>query len=90
MLFLEMIIVGLIVGAASAVLMRERGAAGLFLLSISGSIIAGGIQYAEADSIHLVGSVIGAVTLVTICRMTAGRPRFDRPSDIHTSLRRAA
>ena len=75
MSFLWTIVVGLVAGAVATILMPGRNKGGLFLLGISGSILAAGILYAEGQSLSIVASVIGATVLLALYRVTATKQR---------------
>jgi uncharacterized membrane protein YeaQ/YmgE (transglycosylase-associated protein family) len=89
MTFLWMVIIGSIVGAVSKALMHGRDAARLIALGIAGSLIAGGIRYAENEPVDLALSLMGSVTLLTLYRLTATTRYIERTSEAH-DLRRAA
>jgi uncharacterized membrane protein YeaQ/YmgE (transglycosylase-associated protein family) len=72
--FLWMIITGLIAGAIAKLLMPERDTAGLLVLGIGGSILAGGIQYSESLPMSFIAYAGGAAALLFVYRITASRP----------------
>ncbi len=90
--FLWMIIVGLIVGAIAKLIMPGHAPGGLvatILLGVGGSILAGLIGrmagwYETAEPAGFIASVIGAIIILGIYRVIAGR----RPGG--GSIRRAA
>jgi uncharacterized membrane protein YeaQ/YmgE (transglycosylase-associated protein family) len=68
------IIAGLIPSAIAKLLMRGHGTSGLFILGISGAIIAGLMQYSERQPIGFVAPFVGAVILLAVYAITARRP----------------
>ena len=78
---IAMIITGLIVGAIAKLLMPGRDPGGwiiTILLGIGGSVVAGFIGralgwYREGDPAGLIASVVGAVILLVIYRISIGR-----------------
>ena len=78
MSFLWMIIIGLMAGAVAKILMPEEDVRSLLILGIGGSLIAGGMLYADRQAIGFVAPVCGAVALLAIYRGMAVKPA--RPS----------
>jgi uncharacterized membrane protein YeaQ/YmgE (transglycosylase-associated protein family) len=78
---LWMIIVGLIVGAVAKLLMPGRDPGGIIvtmLLGIAGSVVAGFLGraiglYQQGEPVGFIASVIGAIIILAIYRMVAGR-----------------
>jgi uncharacterized membrane protein YeaQ/YmgE (transglycosylase-associated protein family) len=78
---LWMIIVGLIVGALAKLVMPGRDPGGLIvtmLLGVGGSVVAGLLGravgwYREGEPVGFIASVVGAVVLLAIYRVVAGR-----------------
>lgn len=83
MSILWMIIIGLIAGAIAKLMMPGRDPGGIvatILLGIAGSLVGGFLANAlgmgDGDrTVGLIGSVIGAIILLAIYRMIAGRRR---------------
>jgi uncharacterized membrane protein YeaQ/YmgE (transglycosylase-associated protein family) len=81
MYLLWMIIVGLIVGALAKLVMPGRDPGGIIvtmLLGIGGSVIAGFLGravgwYREGEPVGFIASIIGAIILLAIYRLIAGR-----------------
>jgi uncharacterized membrane protein YeaQ/YmgE (transglycosylase-associated protein family) len=74
MSFLWMTLIGLMAGALAKLLMPEKDMRSLLILGIGGSLIAGGILYADRQAIGFVAPVCGAVALLAIYRGTAVKP----------------
>ena len=89
MSFLSMIVVGIVAGAVATILMPGRPKGGLFVLGISGAILAGGMQYAERQPLTIVGSLIGAVVLLVLYGATATKERAQKTED-RDEFRKAA
>ena len=78
-----MLIIGLIVGAIAKLLMPGRDPGGFIitiLLGIAGSFVAGFLGrsmgwYSEGEPVGFIASVIGAILLLIIYRLIAGRRR---------------
>jgi uncharacterized membrane protein YeaQ/YmgE (transglycosylase-associated protein family) len=84
-----MIIAGVLAGVVAKLLMPTHDARGIFFLSISGSIIAGVLEYSEGVSIGFVGPLIGAVALLILYAFTARQPVEAKKVD-YEDFRRAA
>lgn len=73
-----MIIIGLIAGAIAKAIMPGRDPGGIvvtILLGIAGSLL-GGFLFGGADSqVGLIGSIVGALILLGLYRLVAGRRR---------------
>lgn len=75
------LLVGLVVGAVAKFVMPGKDPGGIFitmLLGVAGSMLANWIgknagMYAQGDSAGFIASVIGAMILLAIYRMVAGR-----------------
>ena len=89
MSFIWMIVAGLIVGAVAKLLMPSRESAGLFVLGIAGSILAGGIQYSESQPIGFIVPLIGAAILLVLSAATAV-PKTPAKAITRDDFRRAA
>jgi len=74
MSFLWMIIIGLMAGALAKLLMPGEVGRSLLILGIGGSLIAGGMLYADRLAIGFVAPVCGAIALLAIYRATAAKP----------------
>ena len=78
-----MIIIGLIVGAIAKLLMPGKDPGGFIvtiLLGIAGSFLAGFLGrsmgwYAEGEPVGFIASVVGAIVLLILYRLIAGRRR---------------
>ena len=78
---LWMIVVGLIVGALAKLVMPGNDPGGIIvtmLLGIGGSVVAGFLGravgwYREGEPVGFIASVVGAVILLAIYRLIAGR-----------------
>ena len=78
-----MLIIGLIVGAIAKLLMPGKDPGGFIitiLLGIAGSFLAGFLGrsmgwYGEAEPAGFIASVVGAILLLIIYRLIAGRRR---------------
>ena len=76
-----MIVVGLIVGALAKLVMPGNDPGGIIvtmLLGIGGSVVAGFLGravgwYREGEPVGFIASVVGAVILLAIYRLIAGR-----------------
>ncbi len=81
--FIWMLIIGLIAGAIAKAIMPGRDPGGIFvtiLLGIAGSFVGGLLAnmlgMGDGDrTVGLIGSVIGALILLALYRMIAGRRR---------------
>lgn len=75
---LWMIIIGLIAGALAKLIMPGRDPGGIIItivLGIAGSLL-GGFLFGGADGrVGLIGSVVGALILLGLYRLVAGRRR---------------
>ena len=84
MFILWMLIIGLVVGALAKLLMPGRDPGGIFitmLLGVAGALIAGFLGrslgwYHENESAGLIASILGAVILLALYRVVAGRRRL--------------
>jgi len=74
MSFLWMVIIGLMAGAVAKLLMPEEDVRPLLILGIGGSLIAGGMLYANRQAIGFGAPVCGAVALLAIYRGMAVKP----------------
>ena len=80
---LWMLIIGLIVGAIAKLIMPGKDPGGFIvtiILGIAGAFLAGFLGralgwYGEGDAAGFIASVIGAIILLIIYRMIAGRSR---------------
>ena len=80
---LWMLIIGLIVGAVAKLIMPGKDPGGIIvtiILGIAGAFLAGFLGralgwYGEGDVAGFIASVIGAIILLIIYRMIAGRSR---------------
>ncbi len=80
---LWMLIIGLIVGAIAKLIMPGKDPGGIIvtiILGIAGAFLAGFLGramgwYDEGDAAGFIASVIGAIILLIIYRMIAGRRR---------------
>jgi uncharacterized membrane protein YeaQ/YmgE (transglycosylase-associated protein family) len=80
---LWMLIIGLIVGAIAKLIMPGKDPGGIIvtiILGIAGAFLAGFLGramgwYGEGDAAGFIASVIGAIILLVIYRMIAGRSR---------------
>ena len=80
---LWMLIIGLIVGAVAKLIMPGKDPGGIIvtiILGIAGAFLAGFLGramgwYGEGDAAGFIASVIGAIILLIIYRMIAGRSR---------------
>ena len=80
---LWMLIIGLIVGAVAKLIMPGKDPGGIIvtiILGIAGAFLAGFLGralgwYGEGDVAGFIASVIGAILLLIIYRMIAGRSR---------------
>ncbi len=76
-----MVIIGLIVGALAKLVMPGKDPGGIIitiLIGVAGSLIAGflGRQmnwYATGESAGFIASIVGAIALLAVYRMVAGR-----------------
>jgi uncharacterized membrane protein YeaQ/YmgE (transglycosylase-associated protein family) len=89
MSFIWMILAGLIASATSKLLMPAHRASGIFILGVSGAMIAGLMQYAYVRPIGFVVPLIGASILLAAYAVSAPRPRLEEKS-AHDDMRRAA
>ena len=79
--FLWMLIIGLVIGALAKLVMPGRDPGGVIvttLIGVAGSLIAGVIGrsagwYERGEAAGFIASVIGAILLLAIYRMVAGR-----------------
>ena len=80
---LWMLIIGLIVGAVAKLIMPGKDPGGIIvtiILGIAGAFLAGFLGramgwYGDGDAAGFIASVIGAIILLIIYRMIAGRSR---------------
>ena len=80
---LWMLIIGLIVGAIAKLIMPGKDPGGIIvtiILGIAGAFLAGFLGramgwYGEGDAAGFIASVIGAIILLIIYRLIAGRSR---------------
>ena len=80
---LWMLIIGLVVGAIAKLIMPGKDPGGIIvtiILGIAGAFLAGFLGramgwYGEGDAVGFIASVIGAIILLIIYRMIAGRSR---------------
>ena len=80
---LWMLIIGLVVGAIAKLIMPGKDPGGIIvtiILGIAGAFLAGFLGramgwYGEGDPVGFIASVIGAILLLLIYRMIAGRSR---------------
>jgi uncharacterized membrane protein YeaQ/YmgE (transglycosylase-associated protein family) len=80
---LWMLIIGLVVGAIAKLIMPGKDPGGIIvtiILGIAGAFLAGFLGramgwYDEGDAAGFIASVIGAIILLIIYRMIAGRSR---------------
>lgn len=78
-----MLIIGLVVGAIAKLIMPGKDPGGIIvtiILGIAGAFLAGFLGramgwYGEGDAAGFIASVIGAIILLIIYRMIAGRSR---------------
>jgi uncharacterized membrane protein YeaQ/YmgE (transglycosylase-associated protein family) len=89
MSWIWMIAAGVIVAAVAKVLMPHREAPGLFILSIGGSLIAGGLQYSQNRPVGVIAPAIGAIVLLAAYRLTAVR-RISKKTTTFEEFRKAA
>jgi uncharacterized membrane protein YeaQ/YmgE (transglycosylase-associated protein family) len=82
------IIAGLIPSAVAKLLMRGHKAGGLFILGISGAIIAALMQYSEQQPIGFIAPFVGAVMMLAVYAVTARRPPAEEAR--YDEFRRAA
>jgi uncharacterized membrane protein YeaQ/YmgE (transglycosylase-associated protein family) len=81
MSIIGMIVIGLIAGAIAKLLMPGKDPGGFIvtiLLGIAGSIVAGFLGralgwYAEGEPVGFIASIVGAIILLALYRMMAGR-----------------
>jgi uncharacterized membrane protein YeaQ/YmgE (transglycosylase-associated protein family) len=79
--FLWMLFIGLIIGAVAKLIMPGRDPGGIIvtmLLGIAGAVIAGFLGraagwYQEGEPAGFIASVVGAILLLIVYRMVAGR-----------------
>ena len=69
-----MFVAGLLAAGIAKLLMPADDAKGIFLLGISGAIIAGVMEYSDGVSIGFLGPLIGATALLTLYAFTGQRP----------------
>ena len=87
MSILWMIIIGLIAGALAKLIMPGRDPGGIIvtmLLGIAGALLGGFIGralglYGEGEAVGFVMSLAGAIVLLVVYRMMAGRRSTARP-----------
>ena len=80
---LWMLIIGLVVGAIAKLIMPGKDPGGIIvtiILGIAGAFLAGFLGramgwYGEGDAAGFIASVVGAIILLIIYRMIAGRSR---------------
>ena len=78
---LWMLIIGLVVGAIAKLIMPGKDPGGIIvtiILGIAGAFLAGFLGramgwYGEGDAVGFIASVVGAILLLLIYRMIAGR-----------------
>jgi len=78
-----MIIIGLIVGAVAKFIMPGKDPGGIFItiiIGIVGALIAGFLGrnlgwYSDGEPVGFIASVVGAILLLILYRMVAGRGR---------------
>ena len=78
---LWMLIIGLVVGAIAKLIMPGKDPGGIIvtiILGIAGAFLAGFLGramgwYGEGDAVGFIASVVGAIILLLIYRMIAGR-----------------
>lgn len=83
MTILASIIIGLIVGVVAKLLMPGKDPGGwiiTILLGLSGSLVAGYLGrglgwYQEGEPVGFIASVVGAIILLVLYRLVAGRRR---------------
>ena len=71
-----MIIIGLIAGAIAKLIMPGRDPGGIIvtiLLGIAGSLVGGFLFGGRDNQVGLIGSVVGALILLGLYRLIAGR-----------------
>ena len=81
MQFLWMLIIGLIVGAIAKLIMPGKDPGGIIvtmLIGIAGALLAGFLGrtlgwYGEGDAAGFIASVVGAILLLLLYRLFAGR-----------------
>ncbi|HEX5723869.1 MAG TPA: GlsB/YeaQ/YmgE family stress response membrane protein [Longimicrobiaceae bacterium] len=74
--FIWMILIGLIAGAIAKLIMPGRDPGGIIvtiLLGIAGSLLGGMLFGGDDNRVGLIGSVVGALILLFIYRLIAGR-----------------
>jgi uncharacterized membrane protein YeaQ/YmgE (transglycosylase-associated protein family) len=79
--FLWMLIIGLVIGAVAKLIMPGRDPGGIIvtmLLGVAGALVAGFLGravgwYQEGEPAGFIASVVGAILLLAIYRMTVGR-----------------
>ncbi len=89
MSFLWMIIIGLMAGALAKLLMPGEDGRSLLILGTGGSLIAGGMLYADRLAIGFVAPVCGAIALLAIYRAITVKPAAPAAQK-HKQFRRAA
>ena len=78
MSILWMIIIGLIAGAIAKAIMPGRDPGGIIvtiLLGIAGALLGGFLFGGSDGQVGLIGSVVGAIILLALYRLVAGRRR---------------
>lgn len=78
MSILWMIIIGLIAGAIAKLIMPGRDPGGIIitiLLGIAGSVVGGMLFGGNDNRVGLLGSIVGALILLFLYRLIAGRRR---------------
>ncbi len=89
MSFIWMILAGVISSTVAKLLMPAHRASSLFILGVSGAMIAGLMQYSEARPVGFVGPLVGAVILLAVYAVTARPTRIEEKST-NDDIRRAA
>jgi uncharacterized membrane protein YeaQ/YmgE (transglycosylase-associated protein family) len=84
-----MILAGLIPSVIVKLLMPAHRASGIFILGLSGAMIAALLQYSGARPIGFMVPLIGASILLAVYAVTARHPRLEEKST-HDDVRRAA
>jgi len=83
MAIVSMILIGLIAGGFAKLLMPWSRLGGLLLLGVGGSLLSGGLWYAENQPASVIPSIVGALLLLVIYRFTAVRTPERRVSSDH-------
>jgi uncharacterized membrane protein YeaQ/YmgE (transglycosylase-associated protein family) len=90
MLFMWMMVAGLIATACAKLLLPAHSAGRLFILGISGSIIAGLLQYSRSQPIGFVAPLAGAVILLATYAVTVRRHVIEDVDQDRDDFRKAA